>query len=398
MKKSILSFLSFLSVLVLLGGGILSCSGGTDDDDPPVNPFAGKTFYGSMTFNEEGLEGTYDVAEITFKDAELTLILYGYNDDGSDAEMTASYTVADGKATMTDGESSVITSAIENDTFTASLDGTEEMTCTFSTKQGTKLPGMTPSDPDTPPVEETILDNAGIAGIDGWSGSPLTKVDSTTYTYEFTAKSGTVEFGVQKIKGTWDYGKWCAATISAKDASAENVNVSSEKVDLVYNGGSSNAKITNLGVNSTYLLTITIDDAATNAISATVTLKEYAAPPTAYSLEGLIFKGAWVSDWSDVKTLTADETQTWEITAAATGTGNAFGIFGTSGNLWERKDVPFGTETELTYKAEKGGDSTMASNFEAGKTYIVVLKVIDNSITAPKLTITVTAKPAEESF
>lgn len=250
----------------------------------------------------------------------------------------------------------------------------------------------------TPAVDETILDNAGIAGIDGWSGSPLTKVDSTTYTYEFTAKSGTVEFGVQKIKGSWDDGKWCAATISAKDASAENVNVSSEKVDLVYNGGSSNAKITNLGVNSTYLLTITIDDAATNAISATVTLKEYAAPPTAYSLEGLIFKGAWVSDWSDVKTLTADETQTWEITAAATGTGNAFGIFGTSGNLWERKDVPFGTETELTYKAEKGGDSTMASNFEAGKTYIVVLKVIDNSITAPKLTITVTPKPAEESF
>lgn len=374
----------------------------TDPDTPAVNPFTGKTFYGSQTIED----AKYDVCELKFtSETDVTLVLYGQGADGADKTEPLKYTVSDGKASVTYNGNKITTTAIVDNTFTASLDGTDATKCSFSTTKGTKLPLTTPSDPDTPtdpdtpPVEETILDNAGIAGIDGWSGSPLTKVDSTTYTYEFTAKSGTVEFAVQKIKGSWDDGKWCAATISAKDASAENVNASSEKVDLVYNGGSTNAKITNLGVNSTYLLTITIDDAATNAISATVTLKEYAAPPTVYSLEGLSFKGAWTETWDDVKTLTAETTQTYEITATNDGkVCNEFGIFGSSGNLWEGKSVPFGVETELTYKAEKGENSTMASDFEIGKTYIVVLKVTDDSITAPKLTITVTAKPAEESF
>ena len=367
----------------------------TPDPDPaptpnpdPANPFAGKTFYGSMTFDDEDIKGTFDVTEIRFKDAELTLIMYGGKKDGSDDYVeTMLYTVADGKATMTLDEDVVTTSVITNDTFTV-IFGTDEeaFTISFSRTQGTRIP----EDPDTPDTDETILDKAGIASaIDGWIGSPLTKVDGTTYTYEFTATEESVQFAVQKIKGEWDV-KWCAATISAKDASTENVNIPSEKVSLLYNGGYENAKITNLSVNSKYLLTIIIDDEATNAISATVTLKEYVAPPTAYSLEGLTFKGAWDKYWSDTRTLKADETQTIEITA--TNAGNEFGIFGSGGNLWEGTGMPFGTEIELTYKKDGGSNSTMASNFDVGKAYIVVLKVVDNSFSAPRLTITVTEK------
>lgn len=358
--------------------------------DPDLaNPFAGKTFYGSYTFEF----GKYDIYELQFTSGtKVTMIAYGLSEDGSDVFMPGSYTVASGKATIEFDEKdydTITTSVITNDTF---IIGEEPDITSFSKTPGTKITeAPEPEDPDTPDTDETILEKAGIAStINDWAGSPLTKVDDTTYTYEFTATEESVQFAVQKIKGEWDV-KWCAATISAKDASTENVNIPSEKVSLLYNGGSENAKITNLSVNSKYLLTIIIDDEATNAISATVTLKEYITPPpkpTVYSLEGLTFKGAWDKYWSDTRTLTADETQTIEITA--TNAGNEFGIFGSGGNLWEGTGIPFGTESELTYKKDGGSNSTMASNFEVGKAYIVVLKVIDNSLSAPRLTITVT--------
>lgn len=513
MKKSILSFLSFLTVLTLLvGGGILGCSNGndsdSDDDASPKNPFVEKTFYGSTTINGE----KYDVCELKFtSETDVTMTLYGKGEKGSDKVETLKYTVSDGKASVTYNEKKIITSAIKDDTFTASLDGTDENTCSFSTTQGKKYQTQNPENPDPenpenpdptnpfagktfygsqtfeefgtydiyevrftsktnvtmiayglgedgsdvsmtgsytvasgkatiefdeedydtittsvitndtfiigeepditsfsktpgikitevpdiPDTEETILDKAGIAGtVNNWTGSPLTKVNSTTYTYEFTATEENVKFKVQKIKGSWDDGEWCAATILAKDAFNENVSIPSEKVSLhFYQKDGSNAEITNLSVNSKYLLTITIDDEANNAISATVTLKEYITPPpkpTVYSLDGLIFKGAWDESWSDQKTLKAGETQTIEI--VATNPGKEFGIFGSSGNLWEGTDIPFGSETELTYKKDGGPNSTMASGFEVGKTYSVVLKVTDNSVSAPKLTITVTEK------
>lgn len=356
-------------------------------DPTPTNPFAGKTFYGSYTFEF----GKYDIYEVKFtSETSVTIITYGLGEDGSDVSMTGSYTVASGKATIEFDEEdydTITTSVItNNDTFTVSSDGE---TILFSKTPGIKITEA----PDTPDTEETILDKAGIAGIDGWDGSPLTKVDSTTYTYEFTATEEDVQFAIQRIKGTWSNGKWCAATILAKDASSENVNIHSEKVSLRYNGGDENAKITNLSINSKYLLTITIDDEASNAISATVTLKEYITPPpkpTVYSLEGLTFKGAWTEYWSDTRILKADETQTIEITA--TNNGTEFGIFGSDGNLWEGNNIPFGKETELTYKKDGGSNSTMASGFEVEKTYSVVLKVTDNSLSAPKLTITVMEK------
>ncbi|MDE7382575.1 MAG: hypothetical protein K2M99_01625, partial [Treponemataceae bacterium] len=372
--------------------------GSTPDPDPTptpnpdlANPFAGKTFYGSYTFEF----GKYDIYELQFTSGtKVTMIAYGLSEDGSDVFMPGSYTVASGKATIEFDEKdydTITTSVITNDTF---IIGEEPDITLFSKTPGTKITeAPEPEDPDTPDTDETILDKAGIASaIDSWIGSPLTKVDGTTYTYEFTATEESVQFAVQKIKGEWGV-KWCAATISAKDASTENVNIPSEKVSLVYNGGDENAKITNLSVNSKYLLTIIIDDEATNAISATVTLKEYITPPpkpTVYSLEGLTFKGAWDTYWSDTRTLTADETQTIEITA--TNAGNDFGIFGSGGNVWEGTGIPFGTEIELTYKKDGGSNSTMASNFEVGKAYIVVLKVIDNSLSAPRLTITITEK------
>ena len=107
-------------------------------------------------------------------------------------------------------------------------------------------------------------------------------------------------------------------------------------------------------------------------------------------MKGLWFKGAWASKWGDIITLTDEATQTYTITAD--NAGNEFGIFGSSGTVWYNASVPFGTETELTYYKEGNAPSNakMAANFESGATYEVVIKVTDDNIDAPKLTITIT--------
>ena len=173
-------------------------------------------------------------------------------------------------------------------------------------------------------------------------------------------------------------------------ASEENVGQSSSTVSLNYSNITNN-KITGLSINSTYSLIITIDDAETNSISVIVKLVEYVAPPSNYNLKGLSFKGAWDSTWKDVKTLTDEATQTYTITAK-NDAGKEFGIFGSGGTVWYNASVPFDTETELTYYKDGNAPSNakMAENFEFGATYEVVIKVTDDSIDAPKLTIKIT--------
>ena len=108
-------------------------------------------------------------------------------------------------------------------------------------------------------------------------------------------------------------------------------------------------------------------------------------------MKGLWFKGAWASKWGDIITLTDEATQTYTITAN-NDKGNEFGIFGSGATVWYNASVPFDTETELTYHKDgsTSGNAKMAANFESGATYEVVIKVTDDSIDAPKLTITIT--------
>ena len=352
--------------------------GPTDPEKPVENPFAGKTFYGTVT------EWPYDVCKLDFtSDSEVTLTLYGEGEAGADVILDLTYTVSDGIATVDYEGQKLTTTKIENDTFKASLDGTEENTASFTTNAN-----PAPAEPETP----TILDEAGIiGGFNGWlSAESLTKVDNTTYTYDFTATVETIEFGVQKKSGSWNDGRWGGSTVAAPEASEENVGQLSSKVSLNYSNITNN-KITGLSINSTYSLIITIDDAETNSISVSVKLVEYVAPPSNYNLKGLSFKGAWDSTWKDVKTLTDEATQTYTITAK-NDAGKEFGIFGSGGTVWYNASVPFGTETELTYYKDgsTSGNAKMAANFESGATYEVVIKVTDDNIDAPKLTITIT--------
>ena len=138
MKKRVLSFLVSMLTLALIGGGITGCN--NDPDNTPSNPFAGKTFYGTVN------DSSYDVCKLDFtSDSKVTLTLYGKGEAGADVVEYLTYTVSDGIATVDYKGQKITTTKIENDTFKASLDGTEENTASFTTKAN-----PAPADPETP--------------------------------------------------------------------------------------------------------------------------------------------------------------------------------------------------------------------------------------------------------
>ena len=122
----------------------------TDPEKPVENPFAGKTFYGTVT------EWPYDVCKLDFtSDSEVTLTLYGEGEAGADVVLDLTYTVSDGIATVDYEGQKLTTTKIENDTFKASLDGTEENTASFTTNAN-----PAPAEPETP-VEPVLKTAAG---------------------------------------------------------------------------------------------------------------------------------------------------------------------------------------------------------------------------------------------
>ena len=122
----------------------------TDPETPAENPFAGKTFYGTV----DGYP--YDVCKLDFiSDSEVTLTLYGEGEAGADVVLDLTYTVSDGIATVDYEGQKLTTTKIENDTFKASLDGTEENTASFTTNAN-----PAPAEPETP-VEPVLKTAAG---------------------------------------------------------------------------------------------------------------------------------------------------------------------------------------------------------------------------------------------
>ena len=241
---------------------------------------------------------------------------------------------------------------------------------------------------------DAILDAAQLKGtINGWVLAELTKESDTVYTYEFTADADSGQFTVLRTSDQAD-GGWGDETITivAPAASADGEGDISEAVSLIHKESDypGNINLSGLSANSTYTLTFTVGDAAANAVSATITLKEYVAPPTSYSLEGLTLKGSWEGSWAEVFTLTDAPTQTYETTVGAhDASGNEFGIFRSS-NEWYAEAVPYGERTELQYASSGGGNATMASNWEVGATYTIKVELADDSLDSPRLFITVT--------
>lgn len=180
-------------------------------DPEPKNPFAGKTFYGSYTYDdEEDIKGTFDVMEIRFKDTKLTWISYGGKEDGSDDEETVPYTVKDGKATMKIDGDTITTSVVKNDKFTITLNKGDVYS--FSRVQGTRVPEdyLEVEDPDTPTAEiKTAAQFKGSIGtfdLEWKNGVAVVEMElDDSYVDDWNNDSdSTISFSLLTVKNDWD--------------------------------------------------------------------------------------------------------------------------------------------------------------------------------------------------
>lgn len=138
---------------------------------------------------------------------------------------------------------------------------------------------------------KTILDEADICGtIEGWTGSALTKVDATTYTYTFTASAEDEQFSIREVAGSWTAGnRWCGALKKDED-NAVKIEPKGEAA-MVYSTDPdpSHFKLTKLKVGTAYKITITIVDEDKKSLKASVAVDgdaPVADTPAPFYLDG----------------------------------------------------------------------------------------------------------------
>lgn len=143
---------------------------------------------------------------------------------------------------------------------------------------------------------KTILDEADICGtIEGWTGSALTKVDATTYTYTFTASAEDEQFSIREVAGSWTAGnRWCGALKKDED-NAVKIEPKGEAA-MVYSTDPdpSHFKLTKLKVGTAYKITITIVDEDKKSLKASVNVDgdaPTADTPVPYYFDGLYLVG-----------------------------------------------------------------------------------------------------------
>lgn len=138
-------------------------------------------------------------------------------------------------------------------------------------------------------LDTSILAKADIIGaFDGWTGSPLVRVDDVTYTYDFKNAATTVEFAIREEAGSWSVGRWFGgiekgvdtdrpdgATIAEPIIAAKKGETATKQTPTYYKGDAgdkgNNLKITGLPyVGHNFRVTATIVDADKKEISLTV--------------------------------------------------------------------------------------------------------------------------------
>lgn len=137
---------------------------------------------------------------------------------------------------------------------------------------------------------KTILDEADILGtFNDWTGSALTKVDATTYTYTFTADVEDEQFSIREVAGSWTAGnRWCGALKKDED-NAVKIEPKGEAA-MIYSTDPdpSHFKLSKLTVGTAYKITITIVDEDKKSLKASVAVDgdAPAAGPAPFYLDG----------------------------------------------------------------------------------------------------------------
>ena len=246
---------------------------------------------------------------------------------------------------------------------------------------------------DTTVEDTTILKEAALVGtMNGWSPKKMTKVNDTTYTYNFIASGDTEQFSIQEVSGKWD-SRWCGNDTKGAEGDAETTKCvpggDLQPMVLSKAADPTHVQLKDLQKNSEYKITVVINDPGKKQISCKIELLKAGEAPKTYSFEGAALKGGWEGHWEDAKKMTADKTQEFTtLVGKNDASGNEFGIFNPDNN-WAVSNLELGKRTEMQYSAEKVGNSTMKEDWEVGATYKIKIELTDDSVSAPKAYITI---------
>jgi hypothetical protein len=332
------------------------------------------------------------------------------------AESTLTYYVTDGNYLFWKADGSLFSTKLDSESEVLS-NIAELSTVTTAKRNGKFVPYIINVDATGIPAlvisaeeyDTTILAKAGILGINGWGDADedsLTKVDDTTYTYEFTSSGASVEFAIRETAGSWSSrwfagiptGKSHAATASLTDdivaAKVSETAVAQNPVYYADDPGmdGKNLKITGLPYvgNYDYVITIKIVDPKEKKLAISCKAKTdipasaFEVPDSLYKVKGISYVcsnlgnyeitwGAKQSDGSYIGTVTIP-------TGAVDGWTSASFQFGvTNTTSWGVKFTGATLSVEDTYVAMTEGadvnNKIPAVSTSAATTSVLVITI-----------------------
>lgn len=242
---------------------------------------------------------------------------------------------------------------------------------------------------NAPLLDTTILKEAAIIGtINGWSSEKMTKVNDTTYTYNFTASNSTEQFSIQEVSGDWTT-RWCGNnTKGVPDAEDTTKCVpGGDLQSMVYSSEAdpTHVQLNDLQKNSEYKITVVIVDSSKKAISCKIELtKAGEVDENAGPLDDFVLKGDFDSFGDGIK-LTRIEGNSYTVDLTATAESQALKI--TTANWSPAYCVDdSGTVISMSlsdndvkwYEGNSGFDNPMVSGLEIGSTYTITIVCSDD--------------------
>ena len=242
---------------------------------------------------------------------------------------------------------------------------------------------------DKPLEDTTILKEAGIIGtINNWTAAKMTKVNDTTYTYNFTASNDTEQFSIQEVLGDWAK-RWCGNnTKGVPDAEDTTKCVpGGDLQSMVYSSEAdpTHVQLNSLTKNSEYKITVVIVDSSKKDISCKIELLKAAeVDENAGPLDDFYLKGDF-DGFADGIQLTRTEGNSYTVDFKATTAEQQLKITTASWNpaycVDDSKAViamSLSDKDVKWYKGDSGFSNPTISGLEIDSTYTITIVCSDD--------------------
>lgn len=242
---------------------------------------------------------------------------------------------------------------------------------------------------DAPVEDTTILKEAAIIGtINGWSPEKMTKVNDTTYTYNFIASGDAGQFSIQEVSGQWA-SRWCGNNKSGAPDDAETTKCvpGGDLQSMVYSteADPTHVQLKDLQKNSEYKITVVINDPGNKQISCKIELlKAGEVDENAGPLDDFFLKGDFDGFKEGIK-LTRLDGNSYTVDLKATAESQQLKI---TTATWDPAYCVDDSKAVISmslsdsdvkwYKGDSGMSNPTVSGLEIGSTYTIKIVCSDD--------------------